>query len=189
MTHIFKTLCLSLVVIAVLQGCKLQKIKPEENFNYDKFQAISLDYGDSLIKFNITEDPEDIKTDFTKEYYWFKVDKIGHTQGAYTGKRLDGPYEVINQTDKSLLRKGDFIEGLKSGQWMTWYTNGTMQSAYEYKKGVKHGDFLLQDEKGKPTMQGTYAEDALDGKISFYRSDTIYQALRYKMGVPIDTIK
>lgn len=189
MSHAFKALCYSVVVIVVLQACKLQHIKPEEHFDYDRFQAITLDYGDTLVKFNITENPEDIKTDLSKEYYWFKVDKIDHTQGSYIGKRLDGDYEVINQKDKSVVRKGQFTEGLKSGQWLSWYTNGKLESAYEYKEGVKTGDFLLQNKNGKPTLQGTYADDALDGKITYYRADTVYQVLRYKMGVPVDTIQ
>ncbi|MCV9387463.1 toxin-antitoxin system YwqK family antitoxin [Reichenbachiella ulvae] len=174
----------------LIQSCKTKQVQPTEDFSFKHYQSITLDHGDSLVKFHISENPEDIETDFSKDYYWFKVDRIGHSQGQYTGKLLDGSYEVIDQKDKSLMRKGEFTEGLQSGQWIEWYPGGeVIRAAYEYAEGEKEGSFLKQNPTGSPLMKGSYSKDQLNGKVDYYQSDTLQWTIRYRMGVPQDTIQ
>ncbi|MEO9806161.1 MAG: hypothetical protein ABJF04_23070 [Reichenbachiella sp.] len=181
--------CIGLGVLSILNtSCKPKQVAPKEDFTFKHYQSISLDLGDSLVQFNLSENPEKIETDLSKDYYWFKIDKITRTQGQYGGKLLDGEYKVVNQKDKSVMSKGAFDEGLMSGRWVSWYPNGKIKEVYTYKKGVKDGEYLLQNSLGQILEKGSFTKGRLEGLREYYGEDTVLMTIKYKKGIPVDTI-
>lgn len=177
----------TLSVGLMLVACKTKQIVPKSEMTFSPYQKISLDYGDSLVNFYIA-DANEVKPELARSYTWFNKDTIVTTQGQFSGKLLHGEYEMVNQSNKGLMQKGTYDQGLKDGQWITWHPNGMIKSAHTYKSGVLKGEYILQDRAGKPIRKGAYNNDLLDGVTTYYQADTVLFNIKYQKGVPTDTL-
>jgi len=93
-------------------------------------------------------------------YYWFSSGKIKATQGAYSGKLLNGQYTEF-YLNKNLKERGSFKAGLKDDIWKSWNENGILTQIVTWKKGLKNGDLTLYDAKGNFIEKQVYHDDKL----------------------------
>lgn len=88
-------------------------------------------------------------------YAWFKSQKIHHTQGASAGYLLHGKYFKYYHSGQ-LAEQGEFEYGLKNGVWMSWDESGKMESVYQFKSGVLHGDFKVYNAEKSTVKAGKF---------------------------------
>lgn len=119
-----------------------------------------------------------VETD--RQYFWFSSNKISHTQGGYSGKLLNGDYNVF-YANKNLKELGYFYKGLKSGVWKRWNENGNLQNDYTWNFGKKNGIYHKYDSLGKATETGKYRNDLLNGKQVVLAGDST-RIVHYKKG-------
>lgn len=112
----------------------------EKDFYIDCYVAIS---------------PKKMKYNDTLSYYWFKAQKIHHTQGVSAGYPLHGTYSK-HYNSGQIAEKGTFDKGLKSGVWRTWYISGKIKAVRHYKNGILNGNFELYNENGELVTKGHY---------------------------------
>lgn len=111
-------------------------------------------------------------------YYWFSGHEIKTTQGAYSGKLLNGHYEDF-YLNKNLKESGWFVKGLKNGLWKRWNQQGVLMEEINWSIGLKNGTYHKYDEAGKLVESGSYTNDLLSGnqkviagdstKVKFYK--------------------
>jgi antitoxin component YwqK of YwqJK toxin-antitoxin module len=136
---------------------------------------------DSVIKLYILEDvPEmDIKKD--RMYYWFTLNQIHKTKGGYSGKVLNGLYQVFNSTN-DLIEQGEFKNGLKTGKWTRWYKNGQIANISNWVNGTLEGEQLAYSDNGVIESKYLYSNNILNGKSYIYNSDSSVIVMQYKKG-------
>lgn len=115
-----------------------------------------------------------------RKYYWFRFGDIHITSSNYSGYLLDGTYNKFNN-NFGLLEKGIFHEGLKTGNWIAWYTNGSEATNTRYKNGFKQGVFKSYDSIGNVTKKGHYKKGLKTGK--WYDNEGVLTKVRYKKGI------
>jgi len=107
-----------------------------------------------------------------RTYFWYSANQIRTTQGGYSGKLLNGKYEVY-YPGKNLKEQGEFKKGLQHSEWTAWYENGHLKENYTWRSGRKSGPFILYDEKGDMTSRGAFSQGLLEGKlITYYGKDS-----------------
>lgn len=141
-----------------------------------KYQKISLDSGDSLVEFRITD--LDKNADVSKTYYWYKANEIQKTKGGVAGKPLHGEYEVFT-SDGQIITKGSFDDGLKTGIWLRWNEN-QLGSQIEFDQGIPNGNYKYY-RAGKVVEEGQYLSGNKNGRVIFYDQDSSYYR-NYKEG-------
>lgn len=133
-------------------------------------------------------DSSSIKTYFTDktvhpqddtEYYWMRLRKIQYSTGNYSGKLLDGVYEVFYHNGQ-LQEKGEFRKGTKTGHWLTWNKKGEITTSVHYRKGKLNGRFYktIRD----TIITGKYSNGLLNGKIITLVNKQPIDTLFYKKG-------
>ncbi|MDB5012334.1 MAG: hypothetical protein JWQ25_536, partial [Daejeonella sp.] len=113
----------------------------------------------------------------------YSANEVHATQGGFSGKLLDGVYEDFYLT-KNLKERGVFSKGIKTGRWMSWSENGSLNETINWRNGEKAGRYAKYDGSGKLTEKGRYRNDLLDRKqvmiandslkIIYYRKGSIY---------------
>ncbi len=106
--------------------------------------------GDTIHSFTVATQDFSGKVRPDVYYTWYLRNSFTSTQGGYEGTLLHGSYTKILR-DNTLLEKGQFREGLKDGEWITWHNQGATE-------GISRWD------RGKPT--GRTAQ-FLMGKVSY----------------------
>lgn len=96
-------------------------------------------------------------------YYWFSTNLIKSTQGGYSGKLLNGPYQEFF-LNKNLKELGTFWAGLKVGKWKSWDENGKLKEECYWDSGKRNGTYLKYDSTGRLAEKGKYRNDLLNGK-------------------------
>lgn len=103
-----------------------QKVKTHQNS-----REVVISTGDSIIVANILLDQSRIKPDIRYTYYWYLRGKICHNRGGFSGKLLDGRYQVFVQD--RLILSGNYKDGKRTGEWITWDNYGNIKSVSSYK--------------------------------------------------------
>src|SRR5690606_861164 len=100
-------------------------------------------------------------------YYWYHKDTINRSQGTYSGKLLNGPYEEYfeNWSPKTL---GNFEHGMKTGVWKQWDHTGRLRKVSNWVKSKETGLFILFNEEGEILQKGKMKDGRLHGKITTY---------------------
>jgi hypothetical protein len=141
-----------------------QKVK-----THQKTREVIINSGDSIIVTNILLDQDKIKPELKYTYYWYLRNKINHNVGNFSGKLLDGKYQVFVQ-DKLML-SGFYKEGKRTGKWISWNNDGSVKTVSTYADGVieisqadnpaKHGikHFLKKDKSKKRTLRLFHKKD------------------------------
>jgi hypothetical protein len=153
-----------------------QRSKPK----WDKHPVITIVSGDSVFLFN-TEEKKGFQPSSEKMYYWFNNGSIGSAQGGVTGKLLRGHF-TIKRKGQGLVEKGKFDAGLKTGWWLRWYRNGSMQSKVLWKTGFKEGVFYTYGLEGNLKEKGYYKNNLLHGVLFVYGEDSQVTQTRYYKG-------
>jgi len=171
MTFFTKIFVAFTLLIACLTAHCQERLFKERMFKSLKIDpTITQSNGDSTFTFHIKKPDPDLQPDLKKYYTWFHDGDVKTTRGAYTGKVLHGVYEKFNHQG-SLLGKGEFNHGLKTGVWLSWYDNGEMRTQLVYRQGVRSGPFREFYVTGETAKKGKYRNDKLVGKIIHYNED------------------
>ncbi|MDW8850095.1 hypothetical protein SD960_08340 [Flavobacterium sp. MMLR14_040] len=84
--------------------------------------------------------------------------------------------------DNQLAEQGQFKNGLRVGEWKTWYKNGVLASIQMWNNGFKSGKFFKYDLNANLIESGQYMTDLKTGKwINIQNRDTI----NYKRGIAV----
>jgi len=115
-----------------------------------------------------------------RTYYWYKSNEVHQSKGGYGGELLHDNYTKYFITNE-LQEQGDFVFGLKDGEWKEWYKNGKLKEVTNWEKGQQHGGYWFYNEKGELITKGKYLHGAKKGRwINYVSKDTIV----YKQGKP-----
>jgi hypothetical protein len=97
-------------------------------------REVVINSGDSIIVTNIMLNQEKIRPDIRFTYYWYLRGKISHNTGGFSGKLLDGKYQVFVQD--RLVLSGTYNEGKRSGEWVSWNNDGSIKNSCAYFDGA-----------------------------------------------------
>lgn len=116
MRYLYTFLLLSLAQIACSQNY------PDELVRY----RVSVNYADHSITFFVHPLKTELIPDPKKRYYWYSNNDVRSTQGGYSGKVLNGLYTDFYK-NRQLKEHGDFVGGLKNGNWRSWAEYGVLK--------------------------------------------------------------
>jgi len=138
---------------------------------------------DSLVRCHVLVKSKDFKPHASESYYWHDNNKIHVNIGSYSGKLLDGEYEVT-QPSGELMTKGEFKNGQKNGKWMQWHANGKIKTTCPWKKGKISGKMKEYDQEGNLVQITVFKNNMLHGTVVKYNKKSTIQK-NYKKGVLI----
>lgn len=128
-------------------------------------REVVLNAADTIKKIRIFIANPKVKIRENKFYAWYQKQIVLHTQGAWSGKLLQGKYESF-YPNHNLLEQGNYEKGWKVGIWKQWYANGSLKEQVVWKKGLKHGAFEVFDVSGQLVEKGMYRNGRLHGHFS-----------------------
>ena len=146
-----------LYFIAPINAQNFSKAIPET-------REIVLNSADTIKKIRIFIANPKIKIKSNKFYAWYQKHVVLHTQGAWSGKLLQGKYESF-YPNHNLLEQGSYEKGWKVGNWKTWYADGALKEQVIWKKGLRHGTFEAFDLNGQFKEKGRYKNGRLHGRF------------------------
>lgn len=125
-----------------------------------------------------------------RTYFWYRSGEIHQSTSAIGGDMLVDEYQKFYKT-KQLAEKGNFKDGLKHGTWQNWLENGSLQKVEEWRKGVRHGKFILYSNESEKNQEGTYKNGQKQGTwIDYIKKDTLnYSAGKIVPKKVKDTVK
>lgn len=99
---------------------------------------------------------------------------------------LNGQYE--RKCNGVLIEKGEFINGLKNGEWITYSRKGKLIRKINYDNGLLHGKVELFYVNGKPKVTGQFDKGNKIGKWTYYTDKgMLLTEGSYNSNKPIDT--
>lgn len=153
----FSILTVLIIVLISQKSPQTRRVITGDDFNFEFFT--------SNVKLK--------KFDFDKKYFWFKNGNIHVSKGSASGEVLNGLF-TKTYISENLAEKGNYSNGLKTGNWITWYENGNQQTVNYWTRGVKNGGFKRFSESGKIVLSGKYRNGKKTGKwIDYVKNDTI----------------
>lgn len=78
--------------------------------------------------------------------------------------------------------KGRKENGLKTGLWITYDSNGNIKRLEEFKEGKRHGWFIENDEHGHPFLEGFFADGKPVGRHVASNHGTLMREMDYDKG-------
>ena len=87
------------------------------------------------------------------------------------------PIAGANENDKSLV-KGEIRNKKREGKWVSFFSDGNIQSECFYVNGISHGPIKVFSENGKLLYSGKYNMGKKSGKWKFI--DPISSKITYK---------
>lgn len=106
----------------------------QERTNNKTNREVILNSGDSIIMAHILHSDKRISTNPRKTYFWYLRGKINRNIGDYSGKLLNGSYQVFLE-DRMIL-SGTFNNGMRNGKWISWNNDGSVDKVTMYKNGI-----------------------------------------------------
>lgn len=141
---------------------------------------VTISYPDSVIKTSVLDKPLKNGVSDNYTYYWYYAGTINQNQGGYSGKLINGRFEVFDNHQK-LLSQGNFRFGLKYGNWIRWYEDGTLKQSCSFKNGQMDGSLKSYDNSGHLLSDLNYKNNKLDGKAEYFLKDTVV-IKKFRMG-------
>lgn len=123
--------------------------------------------GNNVFHITILQKEKKIKPEKGKFYHYYVGNVIQATESVFQGKVLDGKYLHVRR-DKTMIEKGLFDKGLKSGEWITWHGNGHIRTINHWKDGKRDGIYNEFYANGQLHRSGAYKEDRLHGKVEVF---------------------
>lgn len=145
-----------------------------------KTREVVLNAGDTIQKIHIFIANPSFKPNKRYFYSWYQKQRVLHTQGAWSGKLLEGRYEAF-YPNHNLLEQGMYSRGYRAGMWKKWYPDGTLQEQTLWKHGLLHGTYQRFDANGQLIEQSHYRNGQLHGIQTTYTNGDP-QKVRYKKG-------
>ncbi|WP_020571270.1 energy transducer TonB [Neolewinella persica] len=82
-------------------------------------------------------------------------------EATYEDGLLQGPYREYAYSNDSLITLGQFAYGEKEGEWVSYYSSGSVREKKHYLKGKQEGEFIAYDTLGVITEQGLMQADTV----------------------------
>jgi antitoxin component YwqK of YwqJK toxin-antitoxin module len=99
---------------------------------------------------------------------------------------LNGQFEL--KCNGLLIEKGEFVNGLKNGEWITYSRKGKLIRKMNYNNGLLHGKVELFYLNGKPKVAGQFDKGSKIGKWIYYTDKgMVLSEGSYDSNKPIDT--
>lgn len=144
-----------ILLITLLLHVNTHGFSQKINKNYQLKQNIKQDQLQYEFQVVETDAKEPRNFDESKTYYWLKSQQLHYSQGNASGLLLNGPFQAF-YTSKQLAQKGYFSKGLKHGEWIYWYENGTIKRIENWHKGNLVKTVKDFDEQGKLISKTVY---------------------------------
>tara|TARA_B100001057_G_C22194601_1_gene698328 strand:- start:15 stop:383 length:369 start_codon:yes stop_codon:yes gene_type:complete len=77
----------------------------------------------------------------------------------------------INKKESSKI-VGDSKNGLKNGEWISYFQNGEIQSICHFKDGVPHGPIIVYNQEGDELYRGNFENGSKIGEWVFTNPET-----------------
>jgi hypothetical protein len=164
-TQTMKSLLITIILLYSIAPSHAQKFST----TLPETREVVLNAADTIKKIRIFIANPKVKIEGSKFYAWYQKQIVLHTQGAWSGKLLQGKYESF-YPNHNLLEQGIYEKGWKVGLWKQWYANGTLKEQVVWKKGLKHGVFEAFDVSGQLVEKGTYRNGFLQGHFSTFEN-------------------
>jgi hypothetical protein len=101
-------------------------------------------------------------------------------------EKLDGEYQMTCNGNQILT--GQYVNGLKSGKWVTKTAKGTIIKSAEYSEGKLNGRYELFHFDGTPKLVASFTSGQQDGVWQYFNEKRkIIKTGKYQMGSPIGT--
>ncbi|MDD3685243.1 MAG: hypothetical protein PHE56_00615 [Bacteroidales bacterium] len=107
-------------------------------FSQSKSREIIVNNGDTIVKCRVRTEPLKYKPNAEVIYFWYKSNRIYTNKGGYDGLLLTDFYSVYYKGN--LIEKGEFVNGIKTGTWIKWDTEGRIVEKSDFKKGLLCGE-------------------------------------------------
>jgi antitoxin component YwqK of YwqJK toxin-antitoxin module len=65
-------------------------------------------------------------------------------------------HEIQYHEDGSKLLEGEYVDGLREGEWLSWFPDGSIWSKGYFSKGKRTGKSWVYHPNGQLYMKGTY---------------------------------
>lgn len=143
-------------------------------------REIVLNASDTIKKIHIFIANPTFRTNPRYFYSWYQKQQILHTQGAWSGKLLEGQYESF-YPNHNLLEQGTYHRGYRIGIWKKWFPDGVLQEEIRWKHGLRHGQYQRFDTAGQLIEKGTYRYNQLHGMQITYANE-VPTKVRYRKG-------
>jgi hypothetical protein len=153
--------CIILLSFFFVQTLTAQEIAKDVYLKHTILQE-GQTYQFSLLEIN---EKHVVTFDRQKLYFWYKSQKVITTQGGASGQLLHGPFTSFYD-NKQLVAKGNFVYGLKDGEWMYWSSTGYLSKVEHWKEGVKSGVEQIYTAQGKLKETITYTSKGTERQTS-----------------------
>jgi antitoxin component YwqK of YwqJK toxin-antitoxin module len=134
-------------------------------------REVILNSGDSIIMAHLLLKEKNITPNIKKTYFWYLRGKINQNTGNYSGKLMHGSFNVFLE-DKMVI-SGKFNKGLKTGKWITWFNDGTIDNIILYKNGVKIGKHKKEINQYKHKTTKVENQKKIKGDHKLFRNKKI----------------
>lgn len=133
------------------------------------------DYDGKLVRVVMAEGA----SKFVKEDYLDELGNVAHSYGD-----PDGNYSVVGYSvDGVMSMKGQYKDGLMTGNWQWFYSNGKLKSESSYVEGKKNGAERSYNAKGQLSQEVMIKDGKWDGLFrSFYADGTLDRQGHYVAG-------
>ena len=105
---------------------------------------------------------------------------------GYTVLEVEGtPVKKLEKRDANgiLQESGETLDGLKTGTWMTYSSEGRVKTISPYLAGKLNGVYLEMNDRGQVELQASFTDDILHGSWTKYKSGSRKEEERfYNMG-------
>jgi len=112
------------------------------------------------------------KIEVVNEFYENGQAKIVMTYKVQMGDSIP-LHEIQYHKDGSVLLEGDYIDGLREGEWISHYADGTIWSKGYFLKGKRTGKSWVYYPSGKLRMKGSYENGKKVGKWFVYNEEGV----------------
>jgi antitoxin component YwqK of YwqJK toxin-antitoxin module len=133
---------------------------------------VTVNYADHLVTSGVKPAEEVSEMNPGKVYFWYSANQIRSTRGGFSGKVLHGSYTDFFLT-KNLKEAGQFLNGLKEGEWRQWNEQGILLNRTMWKCGQKTGPYYVYNAEGKSIESGSYKNGLQHGKRAISKGDSV----------------
>jgi len=109
--------------------------------------------------------------------FYGDIDRFNYLYGTFF--YIKDRYRFIGET-------GSFIDGKKTGIWLSFYPDGKVLTSEVYVNNVLNGSYVCYDRKGKMLSMGSYVNGQMDGEWLLHGG---LQKVIYELGVLKSSIK
>jgi antitoxin component YwqK of YwqJK toxin-antitoxin module len=84
---------------------------------------------------------------------------------SYEGQPNYVYYTLTDQETGTILEKGTYYKGKKTGQWIAYHPNGKVHCKFKFKKGKRVGKWKTYNPAGNLIMVHTYKNGQVENVI------------------------